>query len=45
MLKAQTNDSLPTDAEVSGGGFPGWLQRLKGHLRTTDTDYLMATNK
>ncbi|KAK4229542.1 glycoside hydrolase [Podospora fimiseda] len=32
------------NAEVSGGGFPGWLQRIKGHLRTTDADYLAATN-
>ncbi|RKU43640.1 hypothetical protein DL546_004893 [Coniochaeta pulveracea] len=32
------------NAEVSGGGFPGWLQRVKGHLRTTDEDYLHATN-
>ncbi|KAK6071151.1 glycosyl hydrolase family 35 [Seiridium cupressi] len=31
------------NAEVSGGGFPGWLQRLKGTLRTNDTDYLAAT--
>lgn len=33
------------NAEASGGGFPGWLQRIKGHLRTTDPDYLAATNK
>jgi beta-galactosidase GanA len=32
------------NAEVSGGGFPGWLQRIKGHLRTPDPDYLNATN-
>jgi hypothetical protein len=32
------------NAEVSGGGFPGWLQRIKGHLRTTDNDYLESTN-
>ncbi|KAF1989362.1 glycoside hydrolase family 35 protein [Aulographum hederae CBS 113979] len=31
------------NAEVSGGGFPGWLQRVKGHLRTADQDYLNAT--
>ncbi|KAI1622657.1 beta-galactosidase A [Exophiala viscosa] len=31
------------NAEASGGGFPGWLQRIKGRLRTTDTDYLNAT--
>jgi hypothetical protein len=32
------------NAEVSGGGFPGWLQRIKGHLRTRDADYLAATD-
>ena len=32
------------NAEVSGGGYPGWLQRIKGRLRTNDTDYLDATN-
>jgi len=30
------------NAEVSGGGFPGWLQRIKGKLRTPD--YLNATS-
>jgi len=34
-----------SDAEVSGGGYPGWLQRVKGHLRTADPDYLAATDK
>jgi hypothetical protein len=33
------------NAEVSGGGFPGWLQRLRGRLRTSDADYLSATDK
>lgn len=33
------------NAEVSGGGFPGWLARVKGHLRTPDPDYLAATDK
>lgn len=33
------------NAEVSGGGFPGWLQRVKGFLRTNATDYLAATDK
>ncbi|KAH8802585.1 putative beta-galactosidase [Xylogone sp. PMI_703] len=28
------------NSEVSGGGFPGWLARLKGRLKTTDQDYL-----
>ncbi|OTA54670.1 glycoside hydrolase family 35 protein [Hypoxylon sp. EC38] len=32
------------NAEVSFGGFPGWLQRVKGHLRTSDEDYLAATD-
>ncbi|KAB5559873.1 glycoside hydrolase family 35 protein [Coniochaeta sp. 2T2.1] len=32
------------NAEVSGGGFPGWLQRVKGHPRTDDEDYLHATD-
>ncbi|KAF4445819.1 putative beta-galactosidase [Fusarium austroafricanum] len=32
------------NAEVSGGGFPGWLQRVKGFLRTNATDYLEATD-
>ncbi|KAF5675754.1 beta-galactosidase [Fusarium heterosporum] len=32
------------NAEVSGGGFPGWLQRVKGFLRTNATDYLSATD-
>ncbi|KAL7621320.1 hypothetical protein AAE478_008641 [Parahypoxylon ruwenzoriense] len=32
------------NAEVSFGGFPGWLQRVKGHLRTLDEDYLAATD-
>ncbi|KAI1801737.1 glycoside hydrolase family 35 protein [Daldinia bambusicola] len=32
------------NAEVSFGGFPGWLQRIKGQLRTSDKDYLAATD-
>ncbi|KAL3426018.1 glycosyl hydrolase family 35, partial [Phlyctema vagabunda] len=32
------------NAEVSGGGFPGWLQRVKGQLRTDASDYLAATD-
>ncbi|SMR58814.1 unnamed protein product [Zymoseptoria tritici ST99CH_1E4] len=31
------------NAEVSGGGFPGWLQRTPGRLRTTDKGYIDAT--
>ena len=30
------------NAEVSGGGFPGWLSRLPGRLRSTDEDYIDA---
>jgi beta-galactosidase GanA len=32
------------NAEVSGGGFPGWLQRINGTLRTRAEDYLHATD-
>lgn len=32
------------NAETSGGGFPGWLQRVPGHLRTNDSSYLEATD-
>jgi beta-galactosidase GanA len=32
------------NAESSGGGFPGWLQRNKGQLRTQAPDYLDATD-
>ncbi|KAF2676592.1 glycoside hydrolase family 35 protein [Lentithecium fluviatile CBS 122367] len=31
------------NAEVSGGGFPGWLQRISGNLRTPDEDYQEAS--
>ncbi|KIY02701.1 uncharacterized protein Z520_01166 [Fonsecaea multimorphosa CBS 102226] len=31
------------NAEASGGGFPGWLARLPGRLRTTDPGYLAST--
>lgn len=30
------------NSETSGGGFPGWLARLEGRLRTMDKDYLDA---
>ena len=33
------------NAEVSGGGFPGWIQRVEGFLRTNATDFLEATDK
>ncbi|CAG7555146.1 unnamed protein product [Fusarium equiseti] len=32
------------NAEVSGGGFPGWIQRVEGFLRTNATDFLKATD-
>lgn len=28
---------------MSGGGFPGWLQRISGNLRTLDQDYQYAS--
>ncbi|PHH65211.1 hypothetical protein CDD81_3070 [Ophiocordyceps australis] len=31
------------NAEVSGGGFPGWLQRINGTLRTDSPEFLKAT--
>ncbi|GFF73252.1 hypothetical protein IFM47457_03346 [Aspergillus lentulus] len=31
------------NAEVSGGGLPGWLQRLNGDVRSVDPNYLSAT--
>lgn len=31
------------NAEVSGGGFPGWLSRTSAILRTNETGYLEAT--
>ena len=33
------------NAEVSGGGFPGWLQRINGTLRTSAKDFLESTDK
>jgi Glycosyl hydrolases family 35/Beta-galactosidase, domain 2 len=32
------------NAEASGGGFPGWTQRVKGKLRTPKGDFLKATD-
>ncbi|KAJ5581740.1 hypothetical protein N7535_000360 [Penicillium sp. DV-2018c] len=32
------------NAEVSGGGFPGWIQRVNGTLRTSDEAFLKATD-
>jgi len=34
----------PVNAEVSGGGFPGWLSRTSDILRTNETGYLEATH-
>lgn len=31
------------NSELSGGGFPGWLQRNKGELRSMTPDYTNAT--
>ncbi len=45
VLEQRTLLTGEKDAEVSGGGFPGWLQRIKGYLRTNDTEYLAATDK
>lgn len=36
-------DPLPVNAEVSGGGFPGWLSRTSDMLRTNQSGYLEAT--
>ena len=33
------------NAEVSGGGFPGWLQRVNATLRTSDHAFLTVTDK
>jgi beta-galactosidase GanA len=33
------------NAEASGGGFPGWIQRINGTLRTRAEDFLNATDK
>jgi hypothetical protein len=32
------------NAEASGGGFPGWLQRIPGKLRTPNSKYMKATD-
>ncbi|KAF2094930.1 beta-galactosidase [Rhizodiscina lignyota] len=31
------------NAEASGGGFPGWLQRIPGYLRSSNASFLEAT--
>jgi len=33
------------NAEVAGGGFPGWIQRVNGTLRTSALDFQAATDK
>ncbi|KAI1503315.1 glycoside hydrolase superfamily [Biscogniauxia marginata] len=32
------------NAEASGGGFPGWVSRVRGTLRTSAPDFLAATD-
>lgn len=32
------------NAEVSGGGFPGWLSRVNGTFRTDDAGFIHATD-
>ncbi|CAG8902480.1 unnamed protein product [Penicillium egyptiacum] len=39
----QTRPGPYINAEVSGGGLPGWLQRLKGDVRSVAPDFLNAT--
>lgn len=31
------------NSEVSGGGYPGWISRIKGPVRTNATDWIDAT--
>lgn len=33
------------NAEVAGGGFPGWMSRFEGKLRTPAADYMNATTE
>lgn len=33
------------NAEVSGGGFPGWLARIPGNLRDDNPSYLESITK
>jgi beta-galactosidase GanA len=44
ILDSWLTESQYINAESSGGGFPGWLQRIKGQLRTRAPDYLAATD-
>ena len=47
-LRRLSRDQRPgpyINAEASGGGFPGWLQRIPGRLRTPDESFLAATDK
>jgi beta-galactosidase GanA len=32
------------NAEASGGGFPGWMQRVPGHLRTLQGGYMKSSD-
>lgn len=48
MLGANTVPQRPgpyIQAEVSGGGLPGWVQRMQAHPRTSEREYLDATDK
>jgi hypothetical protein len=40
-----SDDNSYINAEVSGGGYPGWIQRNPARLRTNQTGYLEATYK
>ena len=42
---SRSNHYRYINAEVSGGGFPGWLQRNPATLRTNQTGFLEATYK
>lgn len=33
------------NAEASGGGFPGWLSRVRGQLRTRARDFMEPANR
>ncbi|KAI9660230.1 MAG: hypothetical protein M1831_003537 [Alyxoria varia] len=43
-LKKKGRPGPYINAEVSGGGFPGWLQRVPGQLRTNSSEFLDATS-
>lgn len=37
------NKLLETDAETTGGGFPGWVGNIAGSLRTNNAAYQQGT--